>query len=139
MKGLFQHIKEKEAVRRDLFTHLAEAMSVHMELEEKYFYPVLKQGQATKEEALKSMEEHQVAKRILNELKKLPLEDKTWMAKLNVLQEVVMHHVEEEEKQVFKDAKRLLDQQTIKDISLKFANEKQMKTGADLTGGVPSG
>lgn len=139
VKGLFQHIKGKKAMRRDLFTHLTEAMTVHMELEENIFYPLLKKEKATKEEAIRSLEEHNTAKRILNELKEIPIEDKAWMDKLNSLQEVVLNHIEKEEKQIFKDAKRLLDQETIDDISLQFANEKQMKTGQDLTGGTSAG
>jgi hypothetical protein len=138
VKGLFQHIKDKEAIRRDLFSHLKEAMTVHMELEEKILYPVLKEERGTREQALKAFEEHHLAKRIIQELVKLPLEDKSWMAKLNVLQEVVMHHIEEEEKETFKDARKLLDKETIKGISWEFAHEKQILTGADIGSGAPA-
>jgi hypothetical protein len=52
-------------------------------------------------------EEHHVVKLVLNELPQISAMDERFEAKMTVLEELIDHHVEEEEKEMFKAAQRL--------------------------------
>ena len=99
-----------------------------MELEEKFFYPVLEQNEASADKALESYEEHHVAKMVLGEFSGLDVEDDRWMAKFKVLQEIVSHHLQEEEKNVFKMVKKVMEPDQIKQITEQI---QQMKSQAE--------
>jgi hemerythrin-like domain-containing protein len=86
---------------QDIFNQLLSQMAVHMEIEERVFYPSLVDGGIEENTMRKSAEEHLSAKRILADLIDLPLDHETWMAKSRVLQEQFEHHVSEEENEIF--------------------------------------
>jgi hypothetical protein len=52
-------------------------------------------------------EEHHVAQLVLQEFPKVDPEDERYEAKITVLSELIDHHVEEEEGEMFKSAQRL--------------------------------
>ena len=52
-------------------------------------------------------EEHHVVKLVIDELPDVELEDEQFEAKVTVLDELIEHHVEEEEKDMFKLADKL--------------------------------
>jgi hypothetical protein len=54
-----------------------------------------------------AFEEHHVVKLVLDELPDVDPEDDRFQAKMTVLSELIDHHVEEEEKEMFKAAERL--------------------------------
>jgi hemerythrin-like domain-containing protein len=56
---------------------------------------------------LEAYEEHHVVKLLLAELPRVNPEDERFEAKMTVLSELVEHHVEEEEKEMFKLAQKL--------------------------------
>jgi hypothetical protein len=56
---------------------------------------------------MEAYEEHHVVKLVLAELPRVNPEDERFEAKMTVLSELVMHHVEEEEKEMFKLAQKL--------------------------------
>jgi hypothetical protein len=58
-------------------------------------------------------------------LEELPKDDETWGAKLKVLQENVEHHVEEEEGEMFRDARKVLSQQQIDELGARLEAAKQ--------------
>lgn len=84
---------EKRAVVEEVITLL----SVHAELEEQLFYPVLRGELDEDSEVLEALEEHHAVKLLLSELDKLPAGHERFDAKVTVLIEQVRHHVEEEE------------------------------------------
>ena len=54
---------------------------------------------------------------VLDEFSGLDLEDDRWMAKFKVLREIVSHHLQEEEKNIFKMVKKVLEPDQIKQIT----------------------
>ncbi len=125
-KDVFERIEEDEEGenREELFTSLRSALEQHMELEEKFFYPILEQNEDTNDKALESLEEHHVAKMVLKEFDSMDLQDDRWMAKFKVLQEVVNHHIQEEEKNIFKMVKKTLEPDQIKEITAQIQQAK---------------
>ena len=118
--------------REELFTQLKKELDVHALIEETILYPVLKKSKETEDITLEAYEEHNVVKQLLAELEELPKDDETWGAKLKVLQENVEHHVEEEEDEMFKDARKVLSQEEIDDLGarLEAAKREQNKAQA---------
>ena len=91
------------AQRRALFQQIDKELTVHSKIEETIFYPALKQKAKSKEdndakqEVLEAYEEHGNVKSMLEKLEGTDAADETYNAKLQVLSDLVKHHVHEEE------------------------------------------
>ncbi|HPL62227.1 MAG: hemerythrin domain-containing protein [Syntrophales bacterium] len=120
-----QMLSKKESKADDLMRQIHKELSVHMQGEEKLFYPMLEEDDSSREKALEGYEEHHVAKGVLKELQKMNHADERWMAKVSVLKEIVEHHVEEEEKELFKAAKGVFEKEEVKEIGKKYLEEKE--------------
>ena len=78
-------------------------------MEEKFFYPRLAsvvESSVTKE----AEAEHHAAKMLIMELKMMPVSSDTYDAKMKVLEEAIMHHVEEEESKMLPEADKLSEE-----------------------------
>ena len=95
--------------RQDLFARLKFSLTVHEQMEEAVLYPALKEHAETKEIVLEAYEEHDVVDTILGELEQTPVDDETWHAKLTVMRENLLHHIEEEEGEMFGQIRGLFD------------------------------
>jgi hypothetical protein len=111
--------------REHLFTTLKMELTIHAEAEEKFFYPRLEDPEETREITLEAIEEHKVVKTLLAELDEAPKGTEEWAAKLKVLQENVEHHVEEEEKELFKKAKKVLSAEDAESIAAEIEAYKE--------------
>ncbi|MFP4106830.1 MAG: hemerythrin domain-containing protein [Phycisphaerae bacterium] len=92
--------------RPRMVEELEEKIVPHMVGEEKIFYKAMKKH-ATKEQmptALEGYEEHRLARKALKRLKKADPDTPDWDARQKVLKEVVEHHIEEEESELFEMA-----------------------------------
>lgn len=90
----------------DIVRAACNELKVHAQLEEEVFYPAVRAG--IKEEDLidEAEVEHTVAKQLIAELEAMSPDDELYVAKFTVLGEYVKHHVEEEEGEMFVQAKR---------------------------------
>lgn len=88
---------------------LLEVLAAHMEMEERVFYPALKEASGDDEQLFEAAEEHLSVKRILADLIDGEQGDPTYVAKLRVLQTQVQQHISEEESVLFREARRLFD------------------------------
>jgi hemerythrin superfamily protein len=129
VEGLFKELKKARTVpqKRRLCGELAKALAVHTKLEETIFYPAVF-GDETEETLRESVEEHLVAKRILADLLKMAPSDPQFMGKVSVLEEVVRHHVEEEENELFPQVRKECgDDLEVLGASLQKRNRELMK------------
>jgi hypothetical protein len=104
--------KATGTMKRNLFIQLADALTIHATIEEKLFYPSVKVDK-TEEQLLESVEEHLGVKRVLADMIDLDPSDDTFDAKLKVLCDLVMHHVEEERSEVLPQAKKILSKEQL--------------------------
>ena len=118
--------------REELFTELKTELDIHAQIEETILYPVLEKAKETHEISLEAYEEHKVVKQLLSELASEPKDAEEWTAKFTVLKENVEHHVEEEEGEMFKKARRVLSEEEIEELGarLEEAKGKQKAAGA---------
>jgi hypothetical protein len=95
--------------RRDLVDQIATKLELHAKLEEEIVYPAIREVKNKKAEEMvfEAYEEHAVVKLVLAQLPDVDPEDERFHAKITVLKELVEHHVEEEEKEMFKLAQKL--------------------------------
>jgi len=96
--------------RQALLDRLVRELKLHEQMEEEIFYPALKPFEKAKDIVLEGYEEHHVADLIVEELRETAASDERWAAKFSVLKENLEHHIEEEEGEMFKKARTLLDQ-----------------------------
>jgi len=101
--------------RERLCEQLSDALAVHAEIEEKIFYPACKDAR-TEDQLREAVEEHLSAKRIIADLVQENFEEEQLDAKLAVLKEQVLHHVEEEESELFPKVKKLLGQDRLDEL-----------------------
>ena len=94
----------------DLALRLYEALAAHGTMEEEIFYPAIREHASEHgvEMLLERYEEHHVADEVIAELKELDIEDETYDAKFKVLRENVEHHLDEEEEELFPEARKAL-------------------------------
>jgi len=101
---------EDPRVRRTALREIERQLTMHTDLEEAIFYPAVR-GIGTEQATdmiLEAVEEHHVVELVLKELPKVDPKADTFEAKMTVLKELVAHHVEEEEKEMFPLAERKL-------------------------------
>ena len=129
VSGIFAQLEETteraEKTREELFARLKQELDVHAHIEETIFYPELRREAETREITLEGFEEHKVVKRLLHELDQNDVGSEQWTAKLKVLKENVEHHVEEEEGEMFKSARKVLAQERAEELGARMEEEKK--------------
>lgn len=115
LKKLLKEGEKKDSVqdRRSMLTEIAHEFRVHERIEEEIFYPALKQHPRARDIVLEGYQEHHVVDLLLRELEGMPPSDERWAPKLKVLTENVEHHIEEEEDDMFKKAKKIFDDEEL--------------------------
>src|SRR5688572_7584011 len=93
--------------REELFAQLKNELDIHAHIEETVLYPALEEADETRDITLEAYEEHALVKQLLGELETLDKSEETWTAKFTVLKENIEHHVEEEEGEMFKKARKV--------------------------------
>ena len=111
--------------RAELFATVREELTVHETIEEEIFYPALKAHPKTKEIALEGYEEHHVVDMVMAEIEGLPYDDEKWGAKFTVMKENIEHHIEEEETQMFKQARQVFDEDELKALGEQMLARKE--------------
>ena len=107
----------------ELAAKIEAALTVHATLEEKLFYPQLRDRSESGEDKTDVYEayvEHDVLKHLIALLKSERRRDEAFKAELQVLGENVKHHVKEEESTVFTLARELLSEDEREEIGAQF-------------------
>jgi hypothetical protein len=120
-----QTTEQAVKTREELFTTIKEELTVHETIEEEIFYPALKDHPKTKEIALEAYEEHHVVDMVMAEIEEVAFDDETWAAKFKVMKENIEHHIEEEEKEMFKQARDAFEQQELEDLGARMTARKE--------------
>jgi hypothetical protein len=111
--------------REELFTKVKKELEVHETIEEEIFYPSLKDHPKTKEIALEAYEEHHVVDTLMAEIEGVPYDDEKWGAKFKVMKENLEHHIEEEESEMFKQAKQVFEPTELTQIGESMMKRKE--------------
>lgn len=124
------------ASRQKLFKQIDDELTIHSKIEETIFYPALKskakskKEEDAKQEVLEAYEEHGNIAEMLRKLEGLDPKDETYAAKIQVLSELVKHHVHEEEHEMFKQARELFDKAELQELGEQLERAKSDQKAA---------
>ena len=89
--------------RRTIMRSIIEALSKHAAIEEQLLYPWARDYiEDVDDDVFEAYEEHRIVKWLLRELEHMDAEDERYEARATVMMELVRHHVEEEESELFR-------------------------------------
>ncbi len=129
VEALFKRIEGPCGDKEALVTELVDNLAAHMAMEEQVFYPAIRE---VKEDlVLESYEEHDVARYAMRNLLATSSEDETFEARVTTLKELIEHHVEEEEDELFPKVKKALapEEQTALGAQMKEAFDTFLSKG----------
>jgi hemerythrin-like domain-containing protein len=108
--------------RKRLMAEIVSKLEVHTKIEEEIFYPAVQEigTEKVEEMMLEAVEEHHVVDLVLAELPKVDPAAPTFEAKMTVLKELIEHHVEEEQDEIFPMAERKLGKERIAELGIRL-------------------
>jgi hemerythrin superfamily protein len=127
VEKIFSDLENKADDRRALFPELDRELTVHAEIEEKIFYPAAKAAEPTRDLVLESLEE---LKMVLADLEQTDMRAAEWGADLKVLKEDVMHHVGEEEDELFPKIQKILSKEQLEELGTRMEEMKMQLLAA---------
>ena len=120
VKALFKKVEETEdgRRRRQLMDEISNELKLHTKIEEEVFYPAVREIGTSKAEEMvdESFEEHHVVDLVLAELPNVDPEDERFAAKMTVLSELVEHHADEEEDEMFPMVEKKLGKERLQQL-----------------------
>lgn len=109
---------------------ICEALTVHAHIEETVFYPAVRGEVAdTSDDVGEAVEEHHVVKILVGELEDMSPDDEAYKAKATVLMELVRHHVEEEEDELFPEVRSALGRNRLRELGEQMEEVRMTLTG----------
>jgi hemerythrin-like domain-containing protein len=130
LKDLEETTPRAVKTRQELFGRLKFTLTVHEQMEETVLYPALKQHAEAKDIVLEAYEEHDVVDKILGDLEATPFDDDSWHAKLKVMSENLHHHIEEEEREMFEQARQVFDGDVLESLGQQMQDIKTQARAA---------
>ena len=91
---------------RQVVQTVCDDLKVHTTLEEEIFYPAVREAIEDEDIMNEASVEHETAKTLIDQLENMEPDDPNYYATFTVLGEYVMHHVKEEEGEMFPQAKK---------------------------------
>jgi hemerythrin superfamily protein len=130
VRGLFKRFKDAEetndkATMEEVVGKIVDELTIHTTIEEEIFYPAIKgETEDIKDVVVEGIEEHHVAKTLIDELPTVEAGSDEWVAKVKVLIESVEHHAEEEEKEMFPPVRSHTAKTMLDDLGEQLAARK---------------
>jgi hemerythrin-like domain-containing protein len=117
-----------ERKREQLLEKIEQELLVHTKLEEEIFYPAFRAAGDEKHEVMfyEAVEEHRaVEKLVLPDLKKIKSASEKFSGRAKVLKELVEHHIEEEEEELFAKSEKSMDAETLDELGKQMRQRKK--------------
>ena len=108
IKNLFREFEwaQSPSEKQQLLGQILDDLTVHALVEENVFYPAVREDSAEAGQLLDmALEEHHIAKVLMEELRRMKPTDERYEAKVQVLTEIIKHHIKEEEAEIFSRAR----------------------------------
>ena len=133
VKGLLAELEATTArgtkKRSQLLATIAQELRVHTRIEEEIFYPALRAaGEKSEDEKMyfEALEEHRaVGELVLPDLERTAPDSEKFSGRAKVLKELIEHHADEEEEEMFPRARKLLSAAELKTLGERMAARKQ--------------
>lgn len=105
----FEKMTDRAKVsKKKLADEICNALIMHTTIEEEIFYPATREASEDTEDLVdEAVVEHASAKDLIAQIMEMDPDDDLYDAKVKVLSEMIEHHVEEEEKEMFPKTRKL--------------------------------
>ena len=113
------------AERRELYSKFKAEVESHAAAEEQTFYAALIAEPDGQEQARHSIAEHKEASDLVEALDALEMSNGGWIQKFKKLQEELSHHIEEDERDVFALARKLINEEQAQRLAEEFDERKR--------------
>jgi len=127
VKGILSQLSESTErgvkKRTDLLAKLEMEITIHTRLEEDILYPAYKEAGGKEQDVMyyEAKEEHRtVDSLVLPDLKVTDPSTPEFAGRVKVVKELLEHHIEEEETEMFPQAKKLLGKATLDELGEKM-------------------
>ena len=128
LSQLVETTTRAEKTRRQLLEKIAQELEIHTHIEEEIFYPAFKEAGNSEFSKMyfEALEEHRaVDELVLPDLKKTEPGSEKFSGRAKVLKELVEHHADEEEKDMFKKASQAFSKDELMELGKQMAARKQ--------------
>ncbi|MEO8778372.1 MAG: hemerythrin domain-containing protein [Rhodanobacter sp.] len=119
--------------RAELLDEIRIQLKAHTIIEEEIFYPAFKSAGKKTDDAkmfFEAMEEHRAAgDLVLPDLLNTEVASDKFSGRAKVLKELVTHHADEEEKEMFPRAKELFEKERLNELGEQMAERKEQLVG----------
>ena len=127
---LFEKFENSKSVadKAGIVTMLAKEITLHSLAEQNTFYKKLEEHAGSKGKAQHGLKEHQEIDKKLEEIASTHEADSAWDEKILELKEMIKHHVDEEEGEMFTQAQKILsmtDEQAVQKEMQQFKEKLQ--------------
>jgi hemerythrin superfamily protein len=110
--------------RRDLFEALRKELQAHAAAEEESLYATMLGEPELRDEARHSVSEHKEIDDYLGELVETDMSSSAWLTKFKEMRHRYLHHIDEEEEEMFPTAAETLSDATEKKLAKVFEDRK---------------
>lgn len=117
-----------EKKRSELLQKVKKEVLIHTQIEEEVFYPAFRDSDAGESKKLyyEAKEEHRaVDELVLPDLESTEPGSEQFPGRMKVLKDMIEHHAEEEEKEVFPKAKKAFSKEELEDLGQRMFELKQ--------------
>ncbi len=137
VEALFKKLENGRTDPQVVLEELANSLAAHMAIEQEIFYPKVKEIDA--DVINESYEEHAVAELALKRLLMTDPEEEAFMARVTTLKELIQHHVQEEEEELFPAVEKKVNEAQLAQLGklMKARFEEVMEAG--FAAAVPRG
>ena len=122
--------------KSELATRICSALRVHAAIEEEIFYPAFLEATEETEIHHEAEIEHEGAKRLIDEIESTGADDDHFEARINVLREMIRHHVKEEERRNGMFSKAQSSDMDLRSLGLQLEERKLELIGESAEGGM---
>ncbi|WP_437621013.1 hemerythrin domain-containing protein [Sorangium sp. So ce1151] len=137
VEALFKQLESGKSEPAPLLAELANELVAHMAIEQESFYPAVRQ---IKEDLiLESYEEHAIAELALKRLLATDPEDISFKARVTTLKELIQHHVEEEEEELFPKVEEAVDEKRLAELGKELKAEFEQRLAEGYEALLPAG
>jgi hemerythrin superfamily protein len=122
---LFEEIAPAKGAKAiECFNQIYTELTLHAKAEELVFYPALQSFEAAKRHIEEAEAEHNSAKILLEQMKLLNPADDEFQTKLMHLKRTILHHVEEEEQEIFEFVRQSVQEAELRQLGQEFQAAK---------------